>query len=261
MLVAESFVTDRLITTSPAMKNRILRLLPPAELARLLPHLQRVRLTARQLVLRAEAAIPGAWFPEAGVVSMINTLRDGTRIEVGLVGCEGFVGVPLVLGVADSTLDAMVQVEGSALRISAAALQTAMVEAPALMPLLMRYIDTFQMMMAQLVACSGRHQIEQRLARWLLITHDRVSGDSFAMTQQFLSNILGVRRPGVTLAVGTLVRAGLIAHGNGTISVLNRPALEEVSCECYEHVQRRFSWVMGKHDKHETPARSLTNRQ
>lgn len=133
---------------------------------------------------------------------------------------------------------------GTALRLPAAAFRAALAEMPALLGPLLRYVDAFHFQVAQSAACNGRHPIEQRLARWLLITHDRVEGDRFFMTQEFMSTMLGVRRPGVTLAIGTLQRAGLVQHDRGSAQVLNRRGLEAASCECYGIVQRRFDWLI-----------------
>jgi CRP-like cAMP-binding protein len=146
---------------------------------------------------------------------------DGVRIEVGLVGPEGMVGLPVLLGAETSTLEAMVQVDGVALRLSAAAFRAALTALPTLLGLLLRYVDAFHSQVTQSAACNGRHQIEQRLARWLLMTHDRVEGDSFQMTQEFMAAMLGVRRPGVTLAMSALQRAGLVQHEKG--SARSRP--------------------------------------
>jgi CRP-like cAMP-binding protein len=138
----------------------------------------------------------------------------------------------------------MVQVEGHALRMPAVAFRSALAEIPSLMGVLLRYLDAVQAQIAQSAACNGRHPIEQRLARWLLTTLDRVEGDSFVMTQEFMSTMLGVRRPGVTLAIGALQRAGLVRHERGTMHVLDRTGLEAASCECHDLVKQRFAWLM-----------------
>jgi CRP-like cAMP-binding protein len=238
--VPDSFPRSTLQTA----QNRLLRALPPTELGRLWPRLERVELLAKAVVLMQDGPVESVHFPETGNVSMITTLEDGTRIEVGMVGPEGMVGLPLLLGSETSALEGMVQVEGWALRMPAAAFRTALAEVPTLLRLLLRYVDAFHTQVAQSAACNGRHQIEQRLARWLLMTHDRVEGDSFIMTQEFMSTLLGVTRPGVTLAIGALQRAGLVQHGRGRLRVLDRPGLEAAACECYEIVQRRFAWLM-----------------
>jgi CRP-like cAMP-binding protein len=234
-------------TQTPAVpRNRLLAALPEQEWERL-----RDRLTPVDLPLRRELMIPGemieaAYFVETGSVSMVAGLEDGTRIEVGLVGVEGMVGLPLVLGTVEASLEAMVQVPGSALRLSTGGFNAALAEAPSLGPLLLRYVNSFHAQVSQTAACNGRHHIEQRLARWLLMTHDRAGGESFPMTQEFMSTMLGVRRPGVTLAVGMLQKAGLVRHDKGRLHVLDRERLEEAACECYGIVRDRYAWLMGQ---------------
>ena len=227
---------------TPTSRNHLLGMLPFAELSALRPRLERVEVRPRLVVMQADTPIKVVIFPETCVVSMISILEDGAQIEVGVVGAEGFVGMPLLLGVNTSPMEAMVQVSGTLLRLPASGLRQALADAPSLQGLMLRYLDFFQAQTAQSVACNSRHQIEQRLARWLLITHDRVEGDWFEMTQQFLSTLLGVRRPGVTLAVGMLQKAGLIEHRRGQMRVLDRVGLEAAACECYAHVKRRLAW-------------------
>ena len=230
--------------TSRTVRNRLLRLLPPAELERLWPRLEPVELPMRSVLLTPGATVEHVHFLETGTVSMIAMLEDGVQIEVGLVGSEGMAGLPLLLGVATSAREVMAQLDGTALRLPAAGFRAALAEAPSLQGLLLRYVDAFHVQVAQTAACNGRHRIEQRLARWLLMTHDRVEGDRFLMTQEFMSIMLGVRRPGVTLAIGALQRAGLVRHDKGWVRVLDRFGLEAASCECYGMVQRRFDWLM-----------------
>jgi CRP-like cAMP-binding protein len=228
---------------SSSISNRILNALPPDELERIRPQLEQVDLATKSVLIAPEREIESVHFVEAGIVSMISTLEDGARIEVGMVGSEGMVGLPVLLGSGTSPWEAMVQVEGLALRMSAAAFRSALAELPSLMSVLLRYLDAVQSQIAQSAACNGRHPVEQRLARWLLTTLDRVEGDSFVMTQEFMSTMLGVRRPGVTLALGALQRAGLVKHEKGTMHVLDRPGLGEASCECHDIVKRRFAWL------------------
>ncbi len=237
------------------VRNDLLRLLPAADLVQLMPRLRRVQMASKDVLLRAEAPIADVYFPESGVISMIVMLRDGVGIEVGLIGPEGFLGLPALLGVTDSMLEGLVQVAGTALVLPAAAFQAALSEIPSLRGVLMRYVEAFHIMVSQSVACSSRHQIEQRLARWLLMTQDRVGGDRFPMTHQSLSNILGVRRPGVTLAMGALQRAGFIEHRRGQVLVCDRPGLEAACCECYEQVQR---WFGGRRESESGVRGSLT---
>lgn len=233
------------LPTPRTVRNRLLRLLPPGDLDRLWPRLEPVELSLKTVLLTPDAVVEAMHFVETGTVSMIAMLEDGAQVEVGLVGPEGVVGLPLLLGAPTSPLEGIVQVSGTALRLPAAGFRAALAEMPALLGLLLRYVDAFHVQVAQSAACNSRHQIEQRLARWLLMTHDRVESDRFFMTQEFMSTMLGVRRPGVTLAIGALQRAGLVRHSKGNVQVLDRPGLEAASCECYEAVQRRFDWLMG----------------
>jgi len=229
---------------SSSINNRILNALPADELERIRPRLEKVALVTKTVLIAPDRDVESVHFVESGVVSMVSTLEDGARIEVGMVGFEGMVGLPVLLGSGTSPWEAMVQIDGSALRMSAAAFRSTLAEVPSLMGTLLRYLDAVQSQVAQSAACNGRHPVEQRLARWLLTTLDRVGGDSFVMTQEFMSTMLGVRRPGVTLAVGALQRAGLVRHERGTMHVLDRTGLEASSCECHDIVKRRYAWLM-----------------
>lgn len=235
--------TENLRPLAPT-RNYLLRALPEDQRGRLMPLLTPMELPMRCSLLKADAAVEAAYFIEAGTVSMITTMEDGAQIEVGMAGREGFVGLSLLTGGETSPLDGLVQIKGRALRMPAASFRTALDELPALRPLLLRYLDTFLFQVSQTAACNGRHPIEQRLARWLLMEHDRAEADNFPITQEFLSALLGVRRPGVTVAMGTLQKAGLITHRLGQLHVCTREGLEEASCECYAAVQRRFKWLM-----------------
>jgi CRP-like cAMP-binding protein len=225
------------------IQNRVLRALSAADLEQLQPRLERVELRAKAVVLVQDAPVESVYFIETGTVSIITTMLDGTRSEVGLVGPEGMVGLPVLLGTATSHLEGMVQVEGAALRLSGASFRMALNEMPALSVLLLRYVDAFHAQVVQTAACNGRHLIQQRLARWLLMTHDRTEGDSFLMTQEFLSTMLGVRRASVTQAIGVFQRKGLVEHGKRNLQVLDRHGLEAAACECYALVQRRYAWL------------------
>lgn len=222
------------------VRNQLLRRLPAEERTWLLPRLEPVGLALGTTLFAPDALIDGVQFVEAGMVSMVSVLKDGAQIEVGLVGLEGLIGLPLLLGVETSSLKAIVQAQGSALRLPKADLHIALTDLPSLLGLLLRYVDAFHIQVAQTAACNGRHRIEQRLARWLLMAGDRIEDDTFPMTQDFMSYMLGVQRPGVSVALGALERAGLVQRGRGTIQILDRPGLEEASCECYAIVQRRF---------------------
>ena len=241
-----------------AVGNRLLAQLGEQDRRHVLTRLERVPLTLKSVILAQDKPVGAVYFPENGSVSMITTLDDGARVEVGLVGREGFVGLPLLLGAPTATIEGMVQIEGTALRLSAARFRGLLDEVPALSQLLMRYVDSFAAQLMQTVACNSRHRIAQRLCRWILMSHDRVDGDCFPMTQEFIATMLGVRRPGVTLAVGALQRAGLIVHRKGMVRVLDRPGLEAASCECYAAIQTRFAWMTGAGDG---PSSTTNNRR
>ncbi len=225
--------------------NRLLALLGEQDRRHVLTRLERVPLVLKSVIQAQDEPVAAVYFPENGSVSMITTLDDGARVEVGLVGREGFVGLPLLLGAPTASIEGMVQIEGTALRLSAARFRPLLDEVPVLSQMLMRYVDSFAAQLMQTVACNSRHRIAQRLCRWILMSHDRVDGDCFPMTQEFIATMLGVRRPGVTLAVGALKRAGLITHKSGMVRVLDRPGLEAASCECYAAIQARFAWMTG----------------
>lgn len=230
----------------PSTRNRLLALMPPEERAALLPRFERVELTSRQVLVRPEQPIVAAVFPEGGWVSMLVSMADGRVAEVGLVGNEGMIGLPLLLEAgAISSVEAMIQASGTMLRMPAAEFRQALEEFPSLQPLMLRYALAFQQQVSQTAACNGHHALEQRLARWLLMAHDRSRGDTFHMTHEFLALMLCAHRPGVTVAAGLFQRAGLIRYSQGKITVLDREGLEATACECHAAVQRQFERLLG----------------
>jgi CRP-like cAMP-binding protein len=228
-----------------SIRNCLLTALPADALARVLPRLTPVDLPLRATLCAAEAPIEQVHFPESGMVSLVAELEEGTRQEVGIVGREGMVGTPLVFGVESAFTDMMVQLPGSALRIGAAAFRRELDESPPFRALMLRYCEAANSQIAQTAACNGRHGLEQRLARWLLMAHDRFEDDALPLTQDFLAIMLGVHRPSITITAGILQRSGLIRYANGLITVLDRRSLEAASCECYAIVQRRFTNLLG----------------
>ena len=228
-----------------AVRNGLLAALPPEELERLRPRLRAVELPFDQTLFPADGVVEAVLFPEGGMVSLLATLEGGDQVEVGIVGREGLIGLPLVFGDNRSLVEARVQMEGTALRIGAAALRDAMEASAALRLVLNRYALAFQAQVTMTAACNARHALEQRLARWLLIAHDRAGADEFAMTHEFISMMLGVRRPGVSLAAGVLQKAGLIRYVRGRMAVTDRPGLEAAACECYHVARREFARLLG----------------
>ena len=232
-------------SSTPATRNRLLTALPPHDLARLWPRLEAVELPFRQVLHAPGEPIEAIYFPETGWISMLAYLESGDAAEVGLVGYEGMVGLPVLLGADSSDLEAMVQCPGTALRMDAQAFREELERIPVLRSLLLRYALVHQEQVARTAACNGRHHIDQRLARWLLMARARAEGDEFPMTHEFLSMMLGVRRAGISTAAGTLQKAGHIEYQRGQMKITDRPGLESVACECYGMVRRASDRLFG----------------
>ena len=234
------------LTPSPSTaRNHLLAALPSGVLAQLLPEMQPIALNLREVLHVAETSIKAVHFVEAGWVSMIARLENGLSAEVGLVGREGMVGLPLVFGVETFDVEALVQGQGTALRMGARAFRHALDEHPSLRALLFRYGEFMRAQLTQTAACNGNHGLEQRLARWLLMSHDRAGNDQFAMTHEFMATMLCVHRPSVTIAARLLQRAGLIRYGSGSVTVVDRRGLEAAACECYGAVRRQHQKLLG----------------
>jgi CRP-like cAMP-binding protein len=233
-------------TPAPRTRNRLLAALPPGDFARLWPRLERVEFPVRHTLYAAGEPITAVHFPETGWVSMLATLESGDAAEVGLIGREGMVGLPLLFGDDRALHEAMTQAGGTVLRLDAAAFREELEARPALRTLLLRYAMAFTVQVSQTAACNGRHHVEDRLARWLLMAHDRVEGDAFPMTHEFLSMMLGAHRGGISVAAGVLQKASLIQYERGQIEITDRPGLEAASCECYGLVRHEFERLLGR---------------
>lgn len=229
----------------PSIRNRLLASLPPDVLAALRPHFQHAHLVTDTTLCAAHSQWTWVYFVESGIVSMLATLEEGQQIEVGMAGSEGLVGLSVILGDGYSTLEARVQLEGIAFRISGPEIRAAMVQHPALLNALLRYAQSFMAQTAQTAACNAHHGTEERLARWLLMAHDRAGSNTFVMTHEFMSMMLGLRRPAVTLAAGALQRAGLISYARGQMSVTDRDGLEVIACECHDAIRQEFERLLG----------------
>jgi CRP-like cAMP-binding protein len=228
-----------------AVRNYLLAALPPEILSRLLPRMRSFSLTLRETLITPDVPIEAVYFVERGWVSLVATLDDGSQAEVGLIGREGMVGLPLITGIDTAFVEAFVQADGSALQMEVGAFRHAMEEEPTLRNLLFRYQEAMNAQTTQTAACNAHHDLEQRLARWLLMAHDRAEGDEFPMTQEFLALMLCVYRPSVSVVARTLQRAGLIRYGRGHVTVLDRDGLEATACDCYGTVKRRFERLLG----------------
>lgn len=222
-----------------AAKNGLLAKLPSSELAAVLAVSAYVDCELRDVFYTSGTKIKNVYFPLTGMISLVTELRDGTSLESMTVGCEGFAGLPLFHGVTSAQGLAMCQIKGEFLRLSAESFTTVLSAAPQLGRLLHRYSQFAQEAVSQSAACNSMHLIEQRCARWLLISSDAVDSLAFGLTHEFLSQMLAVRRPGVTVAIGALERAKLIATRYGNITILDKPGLERAACECYRTVTDR----------------------
>ena len=219
--------------------NHILGLLPPEERERLTPQLEPVTLALGDLLFHPNETLTHAHFPTTAIISLLTQMEDGTGVEVGLVGREGMAGISAILGGAETKL-ATTQGAGEALRISVAVLDAEFARGGALHGLLLAYTHSLIAQVSQSVVCNVRHNIPTRLARWLLMYADRAPRAEFYLTQEFMANMLGVRRAGVSEAAEDLQRRGFISYQRGQVTITDRPGLEGFCCECYGVVKERF---------------------
>jgi CRP-like cAMP-binding protein len=227
----------RQVTHAPRLENSLLAALPNKDYLRLLPWLEPVTLNFGKVLYEPDETIRHVYFPDRSMVSLL-TIADGhLALEVGLIGREGMLGVPLILGHNVSSVRALVQGSGTASRMVSANFLKQFRLSQALRKELYRYTHALMAQISQTAACNRFHVVEMRLARWLLMTHDRVKSDQFRMTQEFLAHMLGVRRVGVTRAAQALQMRKLISYSRGNITVLDRSGLEAAACECYEAVK------------------------
>jgi CRP-like cAMP-binding protein len=221
-------------------QNRLLAALPVRSFERLSEQLERIELTFKQLLLEPEQPIEQIYFLERGVCSIVMTAENGAVVEIATVGREGFIGTPVLLSTDLAAETTLCQIPGGALRMSAAQFRDALTVDPALQRICLRYTQGLISQISMSAACNRLHNIEERAARWLLMTHDRVDGDSFPLTQEFLSQMLGVRRQAVNVAAGMLQQAGLITYSQGVVTVVDRAGLEGTSCECYGMIRQIY---------------------
>ena len=236
-------VASRKATDPPV--NRLLGLLPRADYERLRPHLQAISLEYRQSLYRAHKPIGFVYFIEIGVGSLVNTMANGEASEVGTIGNEGVVGLPLVLGDDRAPTSVYIQVPGAGLRMGAARFKKELARSASMRTVMLHYAHAFFNQVAQSAACNQFHSLEQRCSRWLLMTHDRMQSDEFLLTQEFLAMMLGVQRTGVSIAAGALQRAGLIRYKRGNVTIIDRRGLQRRSCECYDVSKMEFDRLLG----------------
>ena len=226
--------------------NLFLASLPEDDLAALLPHFEKVRLTLRQILHPMRSPIEHCYFSDGGMTSLLVDLDDGASIEAGVVGKEGFAGSAALMGFEEaSPFTSMIQMPGIGVRIVSGILRDEMLRRPALLQQVLRFTQVLTAQISHTAACNAHHELPERLARWLLMAHDRAESDTLPLTQEFLSIMLAVRRPGVTVAARSLQAIGAIEYQRGRIVVLDRALLEEASCECYGIVREHYRRVLG----------------
>jgi CRP-like cAMP-binding protein len=226
------------------LKNRLLAALPPQDFCDFFSALEPVSLRQREILYGSGAPIEHVYFIETGVASVLTDMLNGSSIEVGMIGIEGMIGMSALLGAETSGQQVMVQIGGTALRMSAAPCKAAFDERATVRRVMHRFAESMINLSAQTAACNRLHSIEQRLARWLLMASDRIQSLTMPMTQEFLSTMLGVRRAGVTETAGELQRSGLIRYHRGQLTIVDREGLEATACECYQLDHARFDRLL-----------------
>jgi CRP-like cAMP-binding protein len=224
--------------------NQLLAALPLAEWQRWQPQLEAVELPLGQVLYESGSTLGHVYFPTTAIVSLLYVMQNGASAEIAVVGREGIVGVALFMGGESTPSRAVVQSAGHGFRLQAKAVKREFEASPAVMHLLLRYTQALITQMAQTAVCNRHHSLDEQLCRWLLLSLDRLSGSELRMTQELIANMLGVRREGVTEAALKLQKAGLIQYSRGRILVLDRPGLEQRSCECYAVVKKEYDRLL-----------------
>jgi CRP-like cAMP-binding protein len=228
--------------------NHILLGLPPKESGMLFPKLELVRLKTHHVLHEPGDSLKSAYFCNSGLISILSVFPDGKSVEVGLVGKEGFIGLPLVAGFRSAPTRAIAQIDASAFRVDGEILMVILRQCPSLERRLQQFSQILAAQVTQIAACNRLHEVNERLARWLLMSADRVESNSLPLTQEFLGQMLGTRRSSVTVAAGMLQKAGLIAHSRGDVKIVDRRGLEEAACDCYGLMQRQIQdWEGDSH--------------
>ena len=227
-----------------AVHNHLLAALPPAQWQRWMPDLELVPLALGQVVYESGRVMSHVYFPTTAIVSLLYVLESGASAEIAVVGNEGIVGVSLFMGGGSTPSRAVVQSAGHGYRLRAGAMQAEFDRGGPVLHLLLRYTQALITQMAQTAVCNRHHSLDQQLCRWLLLSLDRLHSKELVMTQELISNMLGVRREGVTEAALKLQKAGLIRYARGHITVLDRAGLEHRSCECYAVVKTEYDRLL-----------------
>ena len=225
------------------ISNLILLALPQQECEQFFPSLELVRLKLHQVLHEAGESIKSVYFMNDGLGSVLTVMPDGKSVEVGLIGKEGFVGLPVIFGFKTSPLRIVIQSDATAYRVDVPTLRKILPECPQLEKQLQRFTMILGMQSTQLAACNRLHDVEERLARWLLMSHERIGGETMPLTQEFLGQMLGTRRSSVSMAASILQKAGMITYTRGNVTIVDKPKLAEAACDCYQIIQdQRSNW-------------------
>jgi CRP-like cAMP-binding protein len=225
--------------------NRLLDLLSTDDYHALAPYLEKVDLNIKQTIAERGQPIHYIYFPCTAVLSVLNQMLDGQLVEVGTIGNEGFSGIDVLIGSDLATETTICQIKGRALSMKMANFKSAVDGNTPLRRVTLRFLQAYLSMVSQSVACNRLHTVEARFARWVLMTHDRVLGDDFYLTQEFLASMLGVHRPTISLVAGAFQQAGMIRYSRGSMTILKRDAMEEICCECYDIVNMQYERTVG----------------
>lgn len=228
----------------PLPQNQLLAALPQKEFERLWPNLEIVSLTFQQILYEANQPIEYVYFPNNGIISLVTITEDGGTVEAATVGNEGMVGICVLLGVDEIPVRAISHIAGEAWRMKTETFKREITSDSPLYALLLRYTQVLVSQLSQTVACNRLHSVEERCCRWLLLCQDRVQSNQFALTQETLAQMLGVRRASVSVVAAILQKAGLIRYSRGKITILDRTGLEAASCECYRVVKAEFDRLL-----------------
>jgi CRP-like cAMP-binding protein len=225
--------------------NQILAALPPNQYDRIAPHLKQVELKSGHILLEPDEQVDTIYFPQTAMISLVSIMIDGSTTEIGLVGNEGMIGLSAILGGKSTTSRSIAQISGVALKIPAEIMVEEFYRGEKFQQLILLYTQALLTQVSQSAACNRQHKIEERLSRWLLSVQDCVLQSEIPLTQEFIANMLGTRRSGVTVAAGILQQAGIISYTRGNITILNQQGLEDTACECYRLVQNEFIRLLG----------------
>ncbi|MGI8788073.1 MAG: Crp/Fnr family transcriptional regulator [Pyrinomonadaceae bacterium] len=229
-----------------ALKNHLLAALPVGEFARVQPKLEQVSYKLGEVIYESGDKMDYAVFPTTAIISLLYIMESGATAEIGVAGNDGIVGTAIFMGDGTTTSRAIIQSAGAAFKIKAKDLKEAFARGEVFQNLLLRYVQSLMTQISQTAVCNRLHSLEQQLCRWLLLSHDRLESDKLVMTHDLISNMLGVRREGVTLAAQKLARKKLITNVRGTMTVIDRQGLEEAVCECYKVVNDEYNRLLGR---------------